>query len=441
MYYQLGKPLPVVVLLLVILTLTIGFEATTTGSTALVVEIKPPWDTIDPGIAECVIEALDLAESSTSVLILAVDSYGGWLDSALAIGDAIYSSKIPVIGYVAGGKALSAGTLILLPSHIIALSQNSIVGAMQPVSYDPLTGSVRYLNESKVLNPIIEKAVLYAESRGRNVSLVKEFIVGNLVLNAQEALKLGLSDLIANDIADLIAKVNGVEVTIASKKYVLNIEGYRYYSCSLRSRTLSLLSNTLVSTVLFSVGIMALIFSIASANLYAVPLALVFLILGLIGSGFNPNLASLIMITLGSMLLMLELLVIPGFGATGIAGIAFLVFGFLLMPTSLPVTTVLTPEQLAMFRVAAIALGLLGGSITTLIFVKLVKIRKMKKQLFSLEGKVGKAVDRLTPNSYGYVFVEGEYWLAKSEDIVEPGERVYVVKHMDTYLLVRKYVS
>lgn len=439
MHYQLIKHL-LTILLLVILTLTGGFEAAA-GGTALVVEIKPPWDTIDPGIAECVIDALDMAESSASVLILAVDSYGGWLDSALTIGDAIYSSKIPVIGYVAGGKALSAGTLILLPTHIMALSQNSIVGAMQPVSYDPLTGSIRYLNESKVLNPIIEKAVLYAESRGRNVSLVKEFITSNLVLNAQEAQKLGLSDLIANDIADLIAKVNGVEVTVASKKYVLSIEGHRYYSCSLRSRTLSLLSNTLVSTVLFSVGIMALIFSIASANLYAVPLALVFLILGLIGSGFNPNLASLIMITLGSMLLMLELLVIPGFGVTGIAGIVFLVFGFLLMPTSLPVTTVLTPEQLAMFRIATITLGLLGASITTLIFLKLVKIRKMKKQLFGLEGKVGKAVDRLTPNSFGYVFVEGEYWLAKSEEIVEPGERVYVVKHMDTYLLVRRYVS
>lgn len=417
------------------------FESLTPINDALVVEVRPPWDTIDPGIAECVKEALEVAEASRSALIISIDSYGGWLDSALAIGDAIYTSKIPVIGFVAGGKALSAGTLILLPAHIIALSPNSIIGAMQPVSYDPLTGSVRYLNESKVLNPIIEKAVLYAEARGRNTSLVKEFVINNLVLNANEAQRSGLSDLMVGDLKELMSEVNGREVKTVAGTYVLNVKSYRYYTCSLRSRTLSILTNTLVSAVLFSIGVMALIFSIASANLYAASLALVFLILGLIGSGFNPNLASLLMIALGSLLLMLELLVIPGFGITGVAGIIFLTFGILLIPTSIPPTTALTPEQLTALRITAIIVGGVGASTTTLIFMKLIKIRKMKKQLFNLEGKVGKAVDRLAPNTFGYVFVEGEYWLAKSEEIIEPGELVIVTKHEDTYLLVRKHVS
>ncbi len=429
----------VVFFILLILIPTIAFEAASPSSEALVVEIKPPWDGIDPGVAECVIDALGKAETSASVMIILVDSYGGWLDSALNIGDAIYSSKVPVVGFVSG-KALSAGTLILLPTHVLAVSSNSIMGAMQPVSYDPLTGSVRYLNESKVLNPIIEKAVLYAGSRGRNVSSVKEFITSNLVLNAQETLRLGLSDLIVDSIVDLISNINGREVTVASNtSYVINVRGYRYHTCSLRSRTLSLLSNTLFSTVLFSIGVMALIFSVASGNLYGVSLALLFLILGLIGSGFNPNLASLIMMALGSLLLTLELLVIPGFGVAGITGIAFLLFGILLLPTSIPVTTALTSEQLAMFRITAMVVGLVGITAVTFIFMKLVKIRKMKKQLFNLEGKVGRAVDRLVPNSFGYVVVEGEYWLAKSEETVEPGDLVYVVKYMENYLLVRRH--
>lgn len=429
-----------VVFLIILPSLPI-FDASRSINNALVVEVRPPWDTIDPGIAECVKEALEVAESSKSVLIISIDSYGGWLDSALAIGDAIYSSKVPVIGFVAGGKALSAGTLILLPTHVIALSPNSIIGAMQPISYDPLTGSVRYLNESKVLNPIIEKAVLYAEVRGRNASLVKAFITNNLVLSAYEAHKLGLSDLIVNNMKELINEINGREVETSVTTYTIDIRSYSYYTCSLRSRTLSVLTNSLVNTVLFSIGVMALIFSIASANLYAASLALVFLILGLIGSGFNPNLASLIMIVLGSLLLMLELFVIPGFGVTGIAGIVFLVFGILLIPTSIPATTALTPEQFAVFRITAIIIGGIGAFTTTLIFTKLIKIRKMKKQLFSLEGKVGKAVDRLVPNSFGYVFVEGEYWLAKSEEVIEPGELIIVIKHLDTHLQVRRYGS
>jgi len=119
------------------------------SATALVVEVRPPWDTIDPGVAECVLTALNEAESANRVLIISLDTYGGWLDSALTIGDAIYNAKVPVIGYVSGGKALSAGTLILLPMHVIALSPNSIIGAAQPVTYDPLTGSVKFINESR----------------------------------------------------------------------------------------------------------------------------------------------------------------------------------------------------------------------------------------------------------------------------------------------------
>ncbi|MEM1982058.1 MAG: NfeD family protein [Sulfolobales archaeon] len=433
--------LALLVAFLMLLPSSLVSDASQQINEALVVEILPPFDTIDPGIAECVREALDDAERSRNAVIILIDSYGGWLDSALAIGDAIYLSKTPVIGFVAGGKALSAGTLILLPTHIFAISSNSIIGAMQPVSYDPLTGSVRYLNESKVLNPIIEKAVLYAESRGRNVSLIKEFITSNLVLNAEESRGLGISDLIVNSIDELINEVNGEEVKTVLNTYTINIKSYHRYTCSLRSRTLSVLTNTLVSTVLFTVGVMALIFSVASANLYAASLALVFLILGLIGSGFNPNIASLLMIVLGSLLLMLELFVIPGFGITGIAGIIFLVFGILLIPSSIPATTALTPEQLTVFRFTAIIIGVIGASTTTLIFMKLVKIRKMKRQLFNLEGKVGKALDRLIPNTYGYVFVEGEYWLAKSEEPIEPGELVVVVKHVETHLVVRKYVT
>lgn len=269
--------LALLVAFLMLLSSSLVSDASQQINEALVVEILPPFDAIDPGVAECVREALDNAERSRNAVIILIDSYGGWLDSALAIGDAIYLSKTPVIGFVAGGKALSAGTLILLPTHIFAISSNSIIGAMQPVSYDPLTGSVRYLNESKVLNPIIEKAVLYAESRGRNVSLIKEFITSNLVLNAEESRRLGISDLIVNSIDELINEINGEEVKTVLNTYTINIKSYHRYTCSLRSRTLSVLTNTLVSTVLFTVGVMALIFSIASANLYATSLALVFL--------------------------------------------------------------------------------------------------------------------------------------------------------------------
>ncbi len=410
-------------------------------NSALIVKVMPPWDTIDPGIAECVVDALSEAEASNKALIVMVDSYGGWLDSAFTIGDAIYTTHVPVIGYVAGGKALSAGTLILLPMHVVSLSRNSIIGAMQPVTYNPLTGAVEYVNESKVLNPIIQKALMYASARGRNESVVQEFIRSNLVLDSRKAVELGVADFEVSNLDELIAKLNGMIINTSSGNYIINIRSYTYFTCSLRSRALSILTNTLVSSILVTVGVMSLIFALASANLHAIPLALVFLILGLIGSGFNPNIASLLMILLGSLLLALELFVIPGFGVTGVSGIVLLVLGLILIPTSIPSTLILTPRQIEMLRITSIIVGVLFTSLTSFMLVKVIKAKKMRSRIFSLEGKVGKALDRLAPGTYGYVLVDGEYWLARSDEIVEPGELIYVVKQEERYLVVRKHGS
>jgi len=409
------------------------------SATALVVEVRPPWDTIDPGVAECVLTALNEAESANRVLIISLDTYGGWLDSALTIGDAIYNAKVPVIGYVSGGKALSAGTLILLPTHVIALSPNSIIGAAQPVTYDPLTGSVKFINESKVLNPIIQKATSYARIRGRNESIARLFIESNLVLDADEALNAGVADLIALNINELISKLSGRVVNTSGGTYIIKVSSYELYDCSLRSRLLSILTNSLINSILLTVGVMAMIFSIASANLHAVPLALLFIVLGLVGSGFNPNLASLLMILIGAVLLALEVFVIPGFGITGVSGIVFIILGTLLIPSLIPSATSPPPQYLALLRSAVISVGVIGGFLTGFITFKILKVRKVRRQLFTMEGKVGRAIDRLEPGRYGYVIIEGEYWLAKSEEIIEPGEQVHVIKVEGHVLVVRKH--
>lgn len=430
-----------ILLMLVFIALTSAnvLAGTQSINNALIVKIMPPWDVIDPGIAECMVDALNEAEASNKALIVMIDSYGGWLDSAFTIGDAIYTARVPVIGYVAGGKALSAGTLILLPMHVVSLSHNSIVGAMQPVTYNPLTGAIEYVNESKVLNPIIQKALMYASARGRNESVVQEFIRSNLVLDSRKAVELGVADFEVGNLDELITKLNGMIVNTSSGSYVINIHSYTYFTCSLRSRALSILTNSLVSSVLITVGVMSLIFALASANLHAIPLALVFLLLGLIGSGFNPNIASLLMILLGSLLLALELFVVPGFGITGISGIILLVLGLMLTPTSIPSTLILTPQQIEMFRIISTAVGALFASLTSFMLVKVIKAKRMRSRIFSLEGKVGRAVDRLAPGTSGYVLIEGEYWLARSDEIIEPGELVYVVRQEEKYLVVRKH--
>ena len=418
-----------------------GYQ-TETSSSVVIVSIEGYMSNIDPGTAECIVDALNYAEQRNSPLLIELDTYGGWLDSAFMIGDAILKSKVPVIGYVRGGKALSAGTLILLPTHIVAMSPWSVIGAMQPIYYDPLTGKVIYVNESKIINPILEKVRLYAGSRGRNVTIAEKFVKENLVLSADEAKKYGIIDFIASSTEQVLDKINGMKVKVYDNvTYVIRAKNYVRYSCSIRSQMTSLLSDPLISSVLTSIGMFVLILSLISGHIVIAPLGLALLILGLIGSGFNVNLAAMVLVLLGSILLAIELLVLPGFGAVGISGIIMLVFGVALLPITGP-TTIANPEEyFSRLRTFAIALGLGFGSFAAFVVYKVVKAKRAKVTIFTLEGKRGRAVDKLEPGKPGYIMIEGEYWKAIAEEPIEPNEEVIVVKSKDMMLYVRKAKS
>ncbi|MEM1796786.1 MAG: ATP-dependent Clp protease proteolytic subunit, partial [Zestosphaera sp.] len=192
----------------------LSFQASGVITRAVVVEIKPPWDVIDSGVKECFLDALSKAESEGKALIYLVDSYGGYLDAAYTIGDAVSNSKIPTVAYVSGGKALSAGTMIILPANIVALHPSAIIGAMQPVMINPVTGELQFVNESKIINPVVEKALSYARLRGRNETLVKDFVVKATTVNAEKAVSYRVADMIVQDLPTLLRSLYGYEVSV-----------------------------------------------------------------------------------------------------------------------------------------------------------------------------------------------------------------------------------
>ncbi len=441
---QAGRSLTNVLLAAVILLTLVGSLPVSGAreiNSAIIFSIEPPWDTIDKGVEECVLQALQYAEERGVALILKIDSYGGILDSALTIGDAILDSEIPVIAYVSGGKALSAGTLILIPAHVVAVAPHAIIGAMQPIMYDPVTGSYQFVNETKIINPIVEKVVTYAKVRGRNETAVELFVKQNLVLDADDAVRYGVADFTVEDLGDLLSRLRGMEVDVNGEPVVLEIEVTEEFQCGIRPRVLSILSNPLLASVLLSIGIMATIFALVAGKLPVLPLAILFLVLGLIGSGFSANLASIFMIVLGVVLLSVELFLTPGFGILGITGIIFLVLGFALIPTAAPTTFVPPPGYLERIRAFAVGIGLSLGAFTGFVVYKVIKAKRMKATLFELKGKVGRALEDIRKDSIGFVSVEGEYWRARALEDIEKGSEVEVVGQEDHVLLVRKYAG
>jgi membrane-bound serine protease (ClpP class) len=444
---RLHDPLKFFIFITIALTLTallvpVALEAQLAKSieTGLLVEVAPPWDTIDQGVAECVLDALKYAESSGYALILRVNSYGGYLDSAFAIGDAIYDSRVPVLAFIEG-KALSAATLIVLSADVVGVKRGSILGAMKPVIVNPVTGEVQFVNESKIIEPVVKKAVVYAERSGRNTSLVMEMVYQAKTVDSTEAVRLGLADYETNTLEELLERLSGKVIKRGDVMYELKIKRLEAYSCSLRSRFLSALSNAYLANLLLSIGVLTFIFALVSGRFVVLPIAIALILLGLISTGVSPNTISLLFIVLGAALLAVELFVIPGFGFVGISGIILLLLGFALLPMYIPTGVAPTEEYVAALRAFLIGVSVALGGFFGLVMFKVIEIKRKKPISYTPEGKVGVALDEIKPGSIGYVKVEGEYWRATSTEEIKPSEGVVVVKIREDGVLVVKKKS
>ena len=95
---------------------------------------------ITPVIANFLDYSINLAnEKNARALIIELDTPGGLVESTRKIVKNILQSNVPIIVYVSpsGARAASAGTFILLASHLAAMAPGTHEGAAHPVD---LTG-------------------------------------------------------------------------------------------------------------------------------------------------------------------------------------------------------------------------------------------------------------------------------------------------------------
>jgi len=395
--------------------------------------------TIDQGLKEHIKIALDLAEKDNAALILDVNSPGGFLGDTMDITDMILRSDVPVIGF-ASGDSYSGATLILIPTHVLAVSPTANIGDAQPITIGP-TGQIQPVTEPKIINPLIKKYTDIAEMRERNATLVKEFILNATVINGVEAVKYKIADLNANSLQDLIKKIYDREVKIGDNIFILKIDALvnapECISCTL----LSFLSDPTVSGILITIAVFSIIFAISSGHLIGIPIALIFLFLGLIGSGFSLNLISLFMIILGLGFLAGGIalggseggiLIISGLILTGLGGMFLPVVGREIMISG-------SENIITTLYYASVGIGIGAGSIGAFIAVQIIRIMKIRHRFFDMIGKEGVAKDEIGPDKEGYVMIEGELWRAVSDkDLIKPGEKIIVIDKRDFLLIVRK---
>ncbi len=397
----------------------------------LVLEIS---EAITPASDDVVADAIEKAENENfEALIIVLDTPGGGLDETQKIISTIENSSVPVIGYVPeGGKAWSAGTLILMGTDIAAMAPFTVIGSAQPVQMS--AEGTKPITDEKIINALVKFSVATASKHGRNETFAEEVITKNKNLDAQEALKSGVIEYMAPSIPNLLVQINGQQV----KQKVLQTEnaGIEIYEPPLSLSLLGLISNPIISSLLLTLGIYGLIFGISSPGAGAEIFGIMSIALGLMGTGFDINLGAIFLILLGIGLLIVEIKV-PGFGIFGLAGLISLIIGSILL-VPMGSENIYTPEFRKVLTLTVVAPTVVFGLFLVFAIYKVTEIRKKKPVIGVFIGETAETIDPLGPQKTGFVRYNGEYWKASSEEEIEPYVEVEITGKVRETLLVKR---
>lgn len=386
---------------------------------------------IGPASADYVVRGIaQAAEQGQQLLVLQMDTPGG-LDTAMRdIIQAILASKVPVAAYVApsGARAASAGTYILYASHVAAMAPGTNLGAATPVEIGG--GADKTPSGSALTRKQVHDAAAYlrglAQLRGRNAEWAERAVREAVSLTADEALKQNVIELVATDVPNLLAQLDGRTVIVMGQAQILATRGAPTvdFDADWRTNVLEVITNPSMALLLMTIGVYGLVFEFMSPG-YVAPgvIGAICLLLGLYALQLLPvNYAGLALIGLGLVFMGLEAF-LPSFGVLGLGGIfAFVVGAMMLVEPSLPGYGI--PPLL--IGVLAVASALLLTGTTRLAL--LTRRRPVVSGAAVLIGEVVKVEKVSATNACeGWVRIEGELWQAVSSQPLVPSQAVKVL--------------
>jgi len=398
---------------------------------------------INPIVAGYVARGIQTAEADkAAALVIRMDTPGGLDTSMREIIQDILDSKVPIVVHVwpQGGRAASAGVFITIASHVAAMAPNTNIGAAHPVALggSPLGGEQQAPDQT-MTDKITNDAVAYikglATERGRNAEWAEKAVRESVSVTASEAKALGVIELVAADLPDLLAQLDGRQVSLPGGATTLRTAGasIRQLDMGPVEQFLLNISDPNIALLLLSLSVTALLIELTNPGaILPGVVGGISLLLALFALGMLPvNYAALGLIFLAFILFILEVKIVS-FGLLTVGGIVSMVLGALLLFNSA------SPElQVSRPLLAVLALGT-GG--TFFFILRAVRRAQLRRPTTGREGIVGRlAVVRTPLDPEGYVFLEGERWSALSEDgPIAEGEPVVVVEKQGFKLRVRR---
>jgi len=392
---------------------------------------------INPPMAEYLVRAINEAEDTRAdLIVISLDTPGGLDESMRQIVKRELNSTVPVCVYVSphGARAASAGVFITLAAHIAAMAPGTNIGAAHPVAIG------KEKMDSTMIEKVTNDAVAYlksiAASRGRNTDWAEKAVRKSISSTEEEALKEGVIDIVANDLDELLEKVNGMKIKIDKKELILRLEEplkIITVEMGLREKILSVLSNPTIAYILLLLGFYGIFFELSHPGaIFPGVMGAICLILAFYAFQTLPvNYAGIILILLAMILFVAEVK-IQSQGLLGLGGaISFLLGSIMLFKGGGEV-----------FRISPGTI-VLATLLTTLFFLWVIAkaVQAMKKHPETgkegLLGIEGIARTKITPKG-GTVFVHGELWKAISDEDIEKGTKVKVIGVKGLTLKVKK---
>ena len=398
--------------------------------------VVPLQGAIGPATADFVHRALErAAREKAQLVVLRTDTPGGLDTSMREIIKDILASPVPVATYVApgGARAASAGTFILYASHFAAMAPGTNLGAASPVSIGGAPAKEKKGDKDEGADPgdtmtrkVTHDAAAYirslAQLRGRNAEWGERAVREAVSLSATDALDLKVIDLIAEDSAALLKKLDGRTAETGGAKRTLRTADATVVQVELdwRTRVLSVITNPSVAYLMILVGIYALIFEFMNPGV-VLPgvVGAICVLLALYAFHLLPvNYAGLALIVLGIAFMVAEAF-LPAYGSLGVGGLIAFVLG----------SVILIDSDLPGFE---IPYGLIGGVAAAsglfLVFVIGMIVRGRRRPVVSgreeMVGAIGEALDDF--EAEGWMRVHGEMWRARTHAPVRRGQRLRV---------------
>jgi membrane-bound serine protease (ClpP class) len=395
---------------------------------------------IHPVSADFMIATMAQADQAGAALVVfTLRTPGGLVDATRDIVTHMIAAKTPVAVFVgpSGARAASAGFLLTIAADVAAMAPGTHIGAAHPVSGngEPSDDTM----SKKAAEDVAAYARTLASARGRNVDLAAEAVRNSRAFTNAEAIAASppLVDVIAADVPDLLRKVDGRTVRrFDGRAEVLHTANARIVpvAMSLRQRVLSFAANPNIAYLLLSLGTLGLTIELWSPGAIvpgvvgSVSLLLAFFALQIL----PVNIAGLLLLLLGILLLVLEIKV-TSFGLLTAGGLVSLTFGSMMLFDSN------APElQVSLRVIIPVVLGCVAIAASLVRLAVASQRRPPVSGAAGLVGSHGEALSPLGPETTGQVLAHGEIWRARAEAPIAKGDTVTIESVDGLTLTVRE---